>query len=75
MGRLRIRPASSSGRRMAGRRVYLNKGGIEHSTVHNNQIVADFFEVLTSINKENFEEEIHHSTSTISPRVVAKEPF
>jgi hypothetical protein len=27
----RVRPASSSGRRTAGRRVYLNKGGIEYS--------------------------------------------
>jgi hypothetical protein len=45
------------------------------STVHNNQIVANFSEVLASINKENFGEEIHHSTSTIPPRVVAKEPI
>jgi hypothetical protein len=30
-GMARVRPASSSGRKTAGRRVYLNKGGIEYS--------------------------------------------
>jgi hypothetical protein len=39
VGRPRVRPTSSSGRRTAGRRVYLNKGGIEYSERINSIII------------------------------------